>query len=386
MGVKKGTLTIYGSGDMFSYVTASYNFVPRPWEDYNNTIEKVIINDGVTSIGEYIFFDYKSLKEVELTDSVSEIGMSAFAWCNSLTSITLPNSVIIVGNGAFFGCENLKQINLGNNVKYILYSAFTGCSSLEEITIPASVRKVGYDIFSGAKHNIQISDMSSFLDPDTTTTIKYYGTGFDEYIQAFPKHIWVNGNVADLENATAQAEITKFSCENNTLKITDSGEMGNYNYALKDYAPWYEHREDTKNIIVQNSITTIGQDAFWGFKNLEQITIPSSVLTIGSHAFASCKSLAQITLPNSVVLIENDAFNACTSLTYITIPTSVEEIGYWAFWVCDALSGITFLGDAPEMRYTDNLLGITNNITITYYGDGFDEYIEKSPQYNWQKG
>jgi hypothetical protein len=94
------------------------------------------------------------------------------------------------------------------------------------------------------------------------------------------------------------------------------------------------------SITIPNSVTTIGEGAFRGYTSLASITIPNSVTTIGEGAFSGCGSLASITIPNSVTTIGNYAFYRCSSLTSITIPNSVTRIGRSAFNECSSLTSV----------------------------------------------
>ena len=95
------------------------------------------------------------------------------------------------------------------------------------------------------------------------------------------------------------------------------------------------------SVLIPDSVTFIGNNAFSWCKNLASITIPDSVTTIGDYAFDSCKNLASITIPDSVTTIGSYAFYSCESLTSITIPDSVTTIGSYAFYNCESLTSIT---------------------------------------------
>ncbi len=116
-----GTLTISGTGLMGDYI-----FDNIPWYNYRTDIVKVIIEEGVTSIG------YR-----------------AFSWCSGLTSVTIPNSVTSIGIEAFCGCSGLTSITIGNSVTSIGDQSFWGCSGLISITIPNSVTSIGNSAFYG---------------------------------------------------------------------------------------------------------------------------------------------------------------------------------------------------------------------------------------------
>ena len=92
-----GVLTISGKGKMYDY---SY---PKraPWEDSREKVKRIIIDDGVTTIGEFAFYNCSALTSVTIPNSVTKIGSSAFTYCSALTSVTIPNSVTEIGGRAF---------------------------------------------------------------------------------------------------------------------------------------------------------------------------------------------------------------------------------------------------------------------------------------------
>ncbi|WP_449016437.1 leucine-rich repeat domain-containing protein [Prevotella sp.] len=136
-----GVLTISGKGIMKDYTSWS------PW--IYDSVKRVIIADGVTTIGDNAFNGCSSLTSVTIPNSVTTIGWRAFSGCSSLTSVTIPNSVTTIGHEAFSGCTNLQKVNIGNSVIAIGDNAFMGCSSLTSVTIGNSVTTIGHEAFSG---------------------------------------------------------------------------------------------------------------------------------------------------------------------------------------------------------------------------------------------
>ena len=124
---------------------------------------------------------------------------------------------------------------------------------------------------------------------------------------------------------------------------------------------------------IPNSVTSIGNSAFYDFDSLTNITIPNSVTSIGGYAFYDCNSLTSITIPNSVTSIGDYAFNSCSSLTSVTIPESVTSIGFFAFDFCDSLSDVYYSGSANEW----------NNISFT---DGNYYLLSATIHYNSTSG
>ena len=136
-----GVLTISGKGIMKDYTSWS------PW--IYDSVKRVIIADGVTTIGDNAFNGCSSLTSVTIPNSVTTIGWRAFSGCSSLTSVTIPNIVTTIGGGAFGLCSSLTSVTIGNSVITIGDNAFNGCSSLTSVTIPNSVTTIGYSAFSG---------------------------------------------------------------------------------------------------------------------------------------------------------------------------------------------------------------------------------------------
>ena len=135
-----GKLTISGTGAMKDYSSSEGNRSPA---HNNSNVKKVVIEDGVTSIGNQAFPFCKKLASVTIPDSVTSIENYAFYECSSLTDIVIPNSVTSIGNSVFERCSNLSNITLSNNITSIGSGAFTDCSSLPSITIPDRVTSIG---------------------------------------------------------------------------------------------------------------------------------------------------------------------------------------------------------------------------------------------------
>ncbi len=140
---KDGTLTISGKGKMEDWPDRGNS----PWYDVRKAIKKIIITDGVTTIGNWAFYFCSSLTEVSIPDSVTSIGESAFYFCNSLKEINIPDGVTSIGESAFYNCYSLKEVNIPDGVTSIGTTTFTCCYSLTKINIPDSVTSIGSSAF-----------------------------------------------------------------------------------------------------------------------------------------------------------------------------------------------------------------------------------------------
>ena len=449
-----GTLTISGTWKMKNYNdTDKLSPVCR-----NSSVKKVVIEDGVTSIGDYAFYNCTSLTSITIPDSVTSIGYCAFNTCSKLTSITIPDSVTSIGNYAFKGCSNLSNITLSNNITSIGDFAFADCSSLTNITIPDSVISIGDFAFAWCSNLSSItlsnnitsigndafadcSSLTSITIPDGVTSIgkfAFYGCSSLTAISLSCKSSLKKsdfGEQADLVSYANQHLLTKtaakaatcsesgnkeyWTCEHcgkyflsddtnpetataveqsecmipaiqhknaiirgvseptktapgysgdrycpdcntvlekgytywvednltwklyedGTLTISGTGAMKNYNYS-DNQSPVYIN-SSVKKVVIEDGVTSIGNDAFSNCSGLISITIPNSVTSIGNDAFYYCTSLTSITIPDSVTSIGSSAFRDCTSLTTITIPNSITSIGEAAFGNCISLTSIT---------------------------------------------
>ena len=138
-----GVLNISGTGEMYDFV-----YGKSPWYNYISDIKTVVINDGVTTVGDCAFFDCYNLTGVIFANGVTKIGGSAFQYCRSLKEITIPNSVTNIGCMAFYYCDSLTSAVISNSVTAIDLYTFRYCSSLTSIIIPDSVIQIGEDAFS----------------------------------------------------------------------------------------------------------------------------------------------------------------------------------------------------------------------------------------------
>ena len=170
------------------------------------------------------------------------------------------------------------------------------------------------------------------------------------------------------KNAESEKE-----ARNSTRSTYEADENG---FVIED-GVLVDYQGDAETVVILESVTTIGNEAFWGCSHLTNIVIPNSVTTIGNSAFWGCSRLTEITIPDSITTIESQAFFRCTALTEIEIPNSVTKIGIRAFAESENLEKIVipesvtkiesdafFQTKWLENKRLENPLVIVNSILI----------------------
>ena len=142
-GTNGYTLTISGTGKMYDYYINKY----APWKSKN--IINIIINSGVTTIGECAFEKCTNLTNIVIPEGITSIGGNAFDTCNKLENVVIPESVVKIGPYAFIDCKNLTNIIVPENVTRIEDGVFCGCLNMNDITIPKNVKYISNIAFLG---------------------------------------------------------------------------------------------------------------------------------------------------------------------------------------------------------------------------------------------
>ena len=230
-----------------------------------------------------------------------------------LISKTKEATVIKYKNNYYSGNIVIPESVEYNGTSYIVTSiggsAFRDCSSLKSITIPSIVTRIGnsaFDWCSGLT-SVHISDIAAWceiaFDANDSNPIYY------------AHHLYLG-----------EEEITDLVIPNT---VTTIGNYAFYNCS------------GLTSVTIPNSVTSIGNNSFYNCSGLTSVTIPNSVTSIGRHAFRGCSGLTSVTIPNSVTSIGDGAFERCAGLTSVTISNSVTSIGNEAFYGCSGLTSIT---------------------------------------------
>lgn len=182
-------------------------------------------------------------------------------------------------------------------------------------------------------------------------------------VSAFAEGTW--GPYVCGENVTATLSPNSDGKETYTLTITGNGPMANYDRYITSsndsYAPWYEKIQNITRLIVEDGVTTLGDNILYysysdnsGYHsfhpNLREVELPQGLSCIGASAFCDSPELTEVKIPSTVTKIKDSAFSRCTGLTKIELPPQLEEVGYSSFYGCSGLTEITIPSSVKTIR------------------------------------
>ena len=316
-----------------------------------------------------LYINGAEITDLIIPDGVTSIGQSAFRGCTGLTSVTIPNSVTSIGTSAFNGCIGLTSVTIPNSVTSIGDYAFYGCTGLTSITIPNSVTSIRDDAFEGCTGLTQTNytgDIAGWC------AISFGDIGANPI--CYSHNLYINGTeITDLvipDSVTSIGDYAFSGCKGLTSvtipnSVTSIGNRvflrctGITSVVVESGNTIYDSR-DNCNAIIETATNTLIQGC-------NTTIIPNSVTSIGTSAFDGCTGLTSVTIGNSVTSIENRAFYGCTSLTSISIPNSVTSIGSSAFY------------NVPNIVYNGTATGSPWSAeNVNCYADGYLVYKDAS--------
>ena len=303
------------------------------------TIPAQVNGIPVTGIKEQLFEDEFSLKKVTILADIKEIGKFTFYGCSNLKEVVFPEGLETIELTAFGGCSQLEEIVFPEGLKTIGQSAFTGCSSLKSIQIPLSVTEVRRCAFESCT----ALESLTFQEGKTTEKRKigvlaFRGcTSLTEVM--LPAGMEIEGGAFGGCTSLTEYKVQ----EGSAYEIFDKCLYEKGRAKLVAY-PAGKGAE----ITFPEEITAIGDRAFDGCANLENVEIPDTVTEIGFYAFDGCSGLKKVTLPKNLGSIKEGLFYN-TGITSIEIPETVTDIDSFAFAYCQGLKTVTIPGKVERV-------------------------------------
>lgn len=369
------TLTITGQGEM--------DFGDRaPWMDYSTKVTRIVIADGVTTVGSYAFSGFTALSTVSMPSTITTIGQNAFygcyrlenisltnvtsigkyafSDCRAISEITIPAGVTCIEWGAFSDCSGIKTVQFHDGITEIGGYAFSGCNALTSVTIPDSVKTINDNAFSSCYRLSSVilskklttlggnvfqgcPNLKRIVIPDSLTKIK---TNTFTKCSAL-EEVVIGTGVSSIEhNAFDECHnLTAFTLKSGNASFSvDRGVLYNHSKTELKLMP----RGFRGSYEVLPGTVKISKYSCDRVPGLTAVVMPNSVTTLGNYAFNSCSGMTSITLSNNLQTIGGDSLSE-TGISEIFIPATVTEIKQSAFCSCSQLSKVTFAGEPPRI-------------------------------------
>lgn len=254
------------------------------------------------------------IKQVTIEEGATSIGNYAFYQCSSLETVSFPSTLTSIGSYAFNYCTSLETVSIPNALTSIGSYAFSYCASLETVSFPSSLRSIGQYAF------------------DTCRTLKEIDLSMTA--------------ITSLDHTFPNCEALE--------KVSLPNTLNSIGVHALSYTALTE-------IVIPESVSSIGNYAFYSCTALKTAVLPSALTRIGDWAFAAC-ALTGITLPDSVSSIGESAFSSC-DFTEVVIPKSVSSIGRDVFSYCNSLTEIRL--EAANVTISQIQTAIKNGIHVT---------------------
>ena len=250
-------------------------------------LNQIRIPDSVTELGNSAFVSCSNLKLVEIGNGITDLGIHVFDSCTSLEEVILPDTLVNIWENTFAYCTSLKSLRLPAGMNFVSDGAFHDCTALEEITFDG-IKEIywTFENCTALKKATFMDDAPSYCTDafQTLTLTAYYPAGNTTWTDAVRQSF--GGNVTWVAMATSGTcgEDLTWSYNAGILTISGTGAMYDYSKDQTNPAPWNHLASDIKNVVIEESATSVGNYAFYSCENLAEVFIPQSLTTIGDYA------------------------------------------------------------------------------------------------------
>jgi len=308
------------------------------WYLGDDTIEEIIIPEGVKSIGPYAFANLTALKKVTLPSTLERIDYGAFLGCTSLTTVNGIEHVKLINEDAFYNCNLLGTLTFGNAIAISNY-AFALNKNLTAVVLPASTQSIGAYAFAGDTSLATITIHAEKLKLGQYAFTDCAITEISVNAAVLPTGLFEG--CASLKNVTIGRDVAVIGeyAFRKTAVASFTVAEGNTTFFAQADKPYLLNADRTALLLVapaasgtfgitESTVTAIGNGAFSGNSNITAVNLPT-VKHVGDYAFAQCARLENVTFA-ALESIGNYAFYG-TKLSKTPDLSSLDRIGDWAF-------------------------------------------------------
>ena len=371
-----------------------------------SSLKSITLPGDLKSVGDFAFSDCSSLETINLPSGITTIGNYAFWYCENLTSLTLPSGLISIGDRAFENCYSLTSLEFPSSLTTLGELVFAGCYELSNLTLHSNLTDVKSNYLFGGASNynnlkdvryIIYSDLEMYLQSnhpvfyEIKCGIKYYLNDQEITTLEIPSGITSIGDGVflsnkSLTNLTLSSKVSSigisafYYCDNlkdvryyiydDLATYIQNGHPDFYVGGIK----YYWNDQEITTLEIPTSVTSIGNNAFYGCSGLTTLNLPSNVTSIGDRAFGYCSNLTSVDLPSSITKMGDFVFFYCEKLSNVNLPSDITTISTGAFGGCSSLqninlpSGVTTIGD-NAFSDCSNLTNVTLPSALASIGD-----------------
>ncbi len=388
MDIDAGKLTLSGIGKTADYTSGTDAAKAAPWFTYMDQIQELDVQEGVTYLGNRLFYGADNLTKVTLPDSLTSIGEGAFRECTKLKEITIPANVTTMGRVQFYQCANLETLTILGNITTLTDKSLYGCSALKYLTIPASMLTIQKD---------------SLTNCSSIKTIQFGGTkqeyqnlvqNSSDYTKSLQSAL-ITVNCSDgtyIYGRISLGNGLEYSLSNGTLTILGEGTMVDYTSASE--VPWAGEADTIKTVVIKGGVEKIGANAFAEVNSIEnvlyfgteenwntlksesgsnneklfnapitfalsgtcgenvtwELSADETTLTISGQGrmyeytssnvpwLNSMDNITTVVIKDGVINVGDYAFYGCKRISSLILSSSVEELGTYSFGSCISLN------------------------------------------------
>ena len=360
------------------YISHGITSIPNHAFSGCSNIHHLVIFDNVTSIGQYAFSSCSGIDYLHLGRGLTSIPNHAFDNCSSIRNLVIPDNVSIIGEYSFYGCFSIDSIYIGSGVDSIGYGAFQNCTGLSYMYYNA--RNLGTSHFMNA--NRGSSPFYNTSTPNFTTLM------FGDSVRSIPVGCFYNRTTIEgtllIQNSVSYiGQDAFYNCDNILSINTNARYIGNSAFANCDRLV---------SVSLGDSVQTLGSGAFSGCFRLNNVSLGESIISIGDRAFSGCIRLTKPEMPNSIATIGARAFDGCGDINgKLTFPASITHIGDSAYNGVGNITEIEMKGSTPPTIHAHTFAAVDSLVTvsvpcgavlnyyITDYWENFPNIVEAPP-------